>query len=65
MITPYYALAIENEGRLPIDHVIVGPCPHMESSKSAVTSLLMRHGNKQPLYGRQVAIASEVPFRDW
>ncbi len=65
MIVPYYKLPILTEGILPILHVIVGPCPHMELAKSAVTSLLMNHGNKGPLEGRPVALASKVPFRHW
>ena len=65
MITPYYALPIMNDGVLPIDVVVIGPCPHMELSKSAVTSLLMRHGNRSPFSGGHVALGSEIPFRDW
>ena len=65
MLMPYYALPITNDDQLPIEFVVVGPCPHMELSKSAVTSLLMRHGNKGPLHGSQIAIGSVVPFRDW
>ncbi|HXW30218.1 MAG TPA: DUF2971 domain-containing protein [Xanthobacteraceae bacterium] len=65
MIAPYYALPVENAGALPINCVIVGPCPHIDLSKSAVETLLMRHGNRAPLTGGQVAIGSAVPFRDW
>jgi hypothetical protein len=65
VIVPYYRMPILNEGVLPIKHVIVGPCPHMELAKSAVTSLLMSHGNKGPLEGRALALASIIPFRDW
>jgi hypothetical protein len=65
MLTPYYALPIKNDDQLPIAFVVVGPCPHMELSKSAVTALLMRHGNRAPLQGSQIAFGSTVPFRDW
>ena len=65
MLTPFYALPIRHEEGLPIRQVVVGPCPHMDLSKSAVTSLLMRHGNRGPLQGQQIAFGSGVPFRDW
>jgi hypothetical protein len=65
MVTPFYALRIAHEDGLPIRQVVVGPCPHMELAKSAVTSLLMRHGNKAPLHGQQIAFGSAIPFRDW
>jgi hypothetical protein len=65
MIVPYYKLSILNEGNLPIRHIVVGPCPHMELAKFAVTSLLMNHGIKGPLEGRVVALESKIPFRNW
>jgi hypothetical protein len=65
MVTPYFNLPIKNDGALPIPFVVVGPCPHMELSKSAVTSLLMRNGVVGPLRGQQVALASAIPFRNW
>lgn len=65
MLLPYDALPIKNDDQLPIEFVAVGPCPHMELSKSAVTALLMRYGNRTPLQGRQIALGSVVPFRDW
>lgn len=64
-ITPYYVLPIMNDGRLPIEQVIVGPCPHMNLAASSVTSLLMSRGNRDPLSGRQVALPSTIPFRNW
>jgi hypothetical protein len=65
MITPYYALPIACEGILPLRHVVVGPCPHMDLAKSAVTSLLMQHGLLGALQGQQIAIGSKIPFRNW
>jgi hypothetical protein len=64
MITPYLALDL-SRGRFPIEYVVVGPCPHMELSKSAVTSLLMQKGNRGPLSGQPIALASAIPFRNW
>jgi hypothetical protein len=65
MITPFYKLPIRHDGRLPIRHVIVGPCPHMELSKSAVTALLMQAGLYGPLQGQQIVVGSKIPFRNW
>jgi hypothetical protein len=63
-ITPYLALDL-SEGAFPIIYVVVGPCPHMELSKSAVTSLLMQRGNRGPLSAQPIAFASAIPFRNW
>jgi hypothetical protein len=65
MITPFFALPIRGAGPLPIPYVVVGPCPHVELAKSAVTSLLMRNGLIGPLNGQQIAFASMIPFRNW
>jgi hypothetical protein len=65
MIMPHYRLQIRRDGDLPIQHVIVGPCPHMELSKSAVTALLLKYGVKGPHEGREIAFKSIIPFRDW
>lgn len=65
MLMPYYALPVKNSDRHAIEFVVVGPCPHMELATSAVTSLLMRHGNDGPLYARQIALGSKIPFRNW
>jgi Protein of unknown function (DUF2971) len=65
MPTPYFRLPIGGDDAPSILHVVVGPCPHMVLSKSAVTTLLLRKGVRGPLEGRQVAIGSTIPFRDW
>jgi len=65
MMTPFFGLPIKNDGALPIPHVVVGPCPHTELAKFAVTSLLMRNGVTAPLNGQQVALESAIPFRNW
>jgi hypothetical protein len=65
MITPYCKIAITNAGDLPIQHVIIGPCPHPDLAKSAVTALLMQHGMHGPLHGQQIVTGSKIPFRNW
>ena len=65
MITPYYKLPIRHDGQLPISHVIVGPCPHPDLAKSAVTALLMQRGLHGPLQGQQIVVGSKIPFRNW
>jgi hypothetical protein len=65
MITPHYRIPIRFGDGVPIDFVVVGPCPHMQLAQSAVTSLLMRYGNLSSLRGKHVTFASTVPFRDW
>ncbi len=61
----FFKLSITHDGGLPIRYVVVGPCPHMELAKSAVTSLLVRHGIRGPLDGQQIALGSVIPFRNW
>lgn len=65
MITPFYKLPISQDGRLPIRHVIVGPCPHMDLAKSSITALLMQAGLYGPLRGQQIVAESKLTFRDW
>jgi hypothetical protein len=65
MLTPFYALSITHEDGLPIRRIIVGPCPHMELARSAVTSLLMSYGITGPLNDQEIAFASTIPFRNW
>jgi Protein of unknown function (DUF2971) len=65
MITPFFKLPVALDGTLPISRVTVGPCPHMELATSAVTMLLMRNGIKAPALGQQVAIPSQIPYRNW
>lgn len=65
MIMPYYALPIMHDGVLPIRHIFIGPCPHMDLAKSAVTALLIQHGMHGPLQGQQIALELKIPFRNW
>jgi hypothetical protein len=64
-ITPYYKLSIKRDGCLPIGHIIVGPCPHMDLAKSAVTAALMQQGMHGPLRGQEIVFGSKIPFRNW
>jgi hypothetical protein len=64
-ITPYYKLSINHGGSLPIRHIIIGPCPHMDLAKSAVTATLMQQGMYGPLQGKELALGSKTPFRNW
>ena len=65
MVTPYYKLPIKHGETLPIRHIIIGPCPHMELAKSAVTALLMQRGMYGPLKGQQIVFGSKIPFQNW
>jgi Protein of unknown function (DUF2971) len=64
MVTPYYKLPIKHGETLPIQHVIIGPCPHMELAQSAVTALLMQHGMYGPSQGQQIVVGSRIPFQN-
>jgi Protein of unknown function (DUF2971) len=67
MIIPY-GKKMEFHGssaNTPIDDVVVGPCPHMDLSVEAVTTLL--HGKQPTLSGgvKPVVRPSAIPYRDW
>jgi len=59
MITPYVVLPIGEEANSSIDHVYIGPCPHMKLSESSMWMLL---GQKRLAGGVR---RSKIPFRDW
>jgi hypothetical protein len=68
MITPYCKLSIVNDyaADTPIDHTIVGPCPHIELSASAVKVLLFKETVGFPPPGVVPLVrGSEIPYRDW
>jgi Protein of unknown function (DUF2971) len=72
MITPYFPIPIGSGADSSIDHVFVGPCPHMELAREAVTSLLMANGigKRQPTGfaaspPQPDVRGSAIPFRDW
>ena len=72
MITPYFPICIGAGQDSSIEHLIVGPCPHMELAKDAVVSLLIsadigkRDGVVAPAAPPQPDVrGSTIPFRDW
>jgi hypothetical protein len=59
MIIPYTPLRINCVPNDGIDHVFVGPCPHMQLSVRSVSDMLI-------LKGFYVGVhPSSIPFRDW
>jgi hypothetical protein len=60
MIIPYIEVNFsDDDGKLPISKIIVGPTPHPELSKMSVSSLLKSKG-----YDIEVEI-SKIPYRSW
>jgi hypothetical protein len=59
MITPYIILPIGTEASSSIDHVYIGPCPHMKLSEDSIWMML---GQKGITGGVR---CSTIPFRDW
>ena len=61
MLVPYYRVPLQAAGhQFEIKRVIVGPTPHPEQSRRAVTSLLLKHG-----LGKAPVEISGVPYRNW
>ncbi len=61
MIIPYIeGDLLDEDGKLPISKIIVGPTPHPELSMMSVDSLLKSKGYK----GVEVT-KSEIPYRSW
>ncbi len=59
MIIPYTSLEIGDGNSSSIEHVYVGPCPHMDLSISSVRRLLIQRGIEPHIH------ESAIPFRDW
>jgi hypothetical protein len=59
MITPYIVLPIGAEANSSIDHVYIGPCPHMTLSEKSMWMLLGQKGITGDVR------CSRIPFRDW
>jgi hypothetical protein len=68
MFHPYYCLKVEDGSwRNKIVHVVVGPCPHPQSSERAVMGLFVSHGADP---GPTIVIPpfvdiSKIPYRSW
>lgn len=61
MIIPYIEFSpVDDDNKLPISRIIVGPTPHPELSKSSVLSLLKSENYE----GVDVEI-SNIPYRSW
>jgi hypothetical protein len=61
MITPYYEYELKDEDdKLPISKIIIGPTPHPELSKLSVERLL----KSEKYEGVEVEI-SKIPYRPW
>ncbi|HNX48832.1 MAG TPA: DUF2971 domain-containing protein [Thermoanaerobaculaceae bacterium] len=60
-IVPYFDLSVaDQDGKLPIRMVVVGPSPHSQATASSVSSLLGRHAT-----GKWFVKPSSVPYRVW
>jgi len=69
MIIPYVGISLHASSfDTPIDHVVVGPCPHKELSVGSVETLLMREkiGEQTvaPPGVRAKVAPSAIPYRD-
>ena len=59
MIIPYTLLDIGSGEKSSLDHIIIGPCPHMALSKQSVQRLLFQ------AHIKAFVKRSTIPFRDW
>lgn len=69
MVIPYAAIQLDGSSLdTPIDHVIVGPCPHIELSVASVETLLMREKIGEQTVAppgiRAKVAPSKIPYRD-
>lgn len=69
MIIPYFAIPLDGSSLdTPIDHVVVGPCPHKELSVGSVETLLMREKIGEQTVAppgiRAKVTPSAIPYRD-
>jgi hypothetical protein len=65
MIIPYVGLSLRGSSfDTPIDHVVIGPCPHKELSVASVQSLLIREKIITPLAAITKVTPSAIPYRD-
>jgi Protein of unknown function (DUF2971) len=65
MIIPYVGISLRGSSfDTPIDHVVVGPCPHKELSVNSVQALLMRQKIVNPYASILKVTPSAIPYRD-
>jgi hypothetical protein len=66
LIVPYYKLPLcEDDQRLELHEVVIGPTPHAERSKSSLASLMRSHDVVMQGNGEVNVSISKVPYRDW
>jgi hypothetical protein len=69
-LIPYYKVKLPlASDSSPIEHVIVGPCPHMDSAVSAVETMLIREKIGKQHVGPPGIVPqvspSAIPYRNW
>jgi hypothetical protein len=65
MIIPYISMPIGKAVNSSIDHMYVGPCPHMELSESSLAMMLIQKRISEGSGGSVDVRRSAIPFRDW
>ncbi len=66
LIVPYYKLPLcEDNQKLELHEVVIGPTPDADRSKSSLTSLIMSQEVVMPGTGGTNVTVSKVPYRDW
>ncbi len=66
LIVPYYKLPLcEDNQKLELHEVVIGPTPDVERSRSSLTSLIMSQKVVMPGTGGTNVTVSKVPYRDW
>jgi hypothetical protein len=66
LIVPYYRLPLcEDNQKLELHEVVIGPTPDSERSKSSLTSLMVSQKVVMQGTGGVNVRVSQVPYRDW
>lgn len=60
MIIPYIEFHLDDDNKLPISKIWIGPTPHKELSKLSIESLLKTNG-----YEKVTVETSKIPYRSW
>lgn len=63
-LVPFYRLRVDPDERepVPINSVLVGPCPHEGNAVAGVRALLYRHNGG---IGAKTVASSRIPYRNW